>query len=199
MGARDRLLGTAIELLRRQGVAGTGVAEIVERGHTARRSLYLNFPGGKAQLMAEATHVAGSFIDHQIASFVALPTAREALAAFVVEWKKVVGDSDYAAGCPIAAAGLSRSTEPAVADVAGDAFAQWQHTLADSLRRHGADDAVAPVLANMVLAAVEGAVLVCIARKSLTPLDDVESQLAILLDHHLTIGQLEVNPAPRGR
>lgn len=185
MGARDRLLGSAIDLLRRHGVAGTGVAEIVEHGHVARRSLYLNFPEGKTQLMAEATTLAGAYINHQIATFAALPTAREALAAFVIEWKKVVAESDYAAGCPIAASGLSRSSAPAVADLAGEAFTHWQNTLSDALRRHGIDEASTLTVANMVLAAVEGAVIICIAQKSLTALDDVESQLALLLDYHL--------------
>ena len=185
MSARDRLLGSTIDLLRRHGVAGTGVAEIIEHGHVARRSLYLNFPEGKTQLMAAATELAGAYIDHQIATFVALPTPREALAAFIIEWKNVITESDFAAGCPIAAAGLSRGSAPTVADVAGHAFTRWQSTLGDSLRRHGIDDAAAMALANTVLAAVEGAVIICLAQRSLTVLDDVESQLALLLDHHV--------------
>lgn len=185
MGARERLLGSAIDLLRRRGVAGTGVAEIVEHGDVARRSLYLNFPDGKSQLMAEATQLAGDYINQRIETFVALPTAQEALRSFVVEWRDVVAESDFAAGCPIAAAGLSRCSAPEVADVAGVAFSTWQRTLGDALRGHGMAEAAALQLANMMLAAVEGAVTICIAQKSLAALDDVESELMMLLDCRL--------------
>src|SRR5258706_426767 len=54
MTARERLIASAIEMLRRHGVAGTGLAELLENSGTARRSVYVNFPGGKSELMAEA-------------------------------------------------------------------------------------------------------------------------------------------------
>lgn len=185
MSARDRLVYTVIDLIRRRGVAGTGVAEILKQGDVSRRSIYLNFPDGKSGLVAEATRVAGDYIDGQIATYVGLPTPRDALDAFIAEWKHVVAGSDFAAGCPIAAAGLSRSSSPAVADLAGAAFTRWQTTLSTSLRGHGLDEATALTLSNTILAAVEGAVLMSVAQRTVTALDDVGSQLAVLIDHHL--------------
>ena len=185
MSARDRLVFSTIDLMRRHGVAGTGVAEILENGDVSRRSIYLNFPDGKVGLVAESARVAGDLIDAQIAAFVALPDPRDGLAAFVVAWKKVVTDSDFEAGCPVTAASLSRSSTPAVADVAGEAFDRWHATLLDSLHRHGVDDPAAQSFCTTVLAAVEGAVVMCIAQKSVTALDHVETQMALLLDHHL--------------
>lgn len=185
MGARDRLVYTVIDLIRRHGVAGTGVAEILEQGHVSRRSIYLNFPDGKTGLVSEATRVAGDFIDAQIATYVGLPTPRDALEAFIAEWKNVVAESDFAAGCPIAAAGLSRSLTPAIADLAGEAFTTWRNTLSASLQHHGLDRATAQTLANTILAAVEGAVVMSVAQESVTALDDVGTQLAVLIDYHL--------------
>ena len=43
MTARERLIVSAIELLRRNGVAGTGLAALLEHSGTARRSVYVNF------------------------------------------------------------------------------------------------------------------------------------------------------------
>lgn len=186
MSARERLVFSAIDLMRRHGVTGTGVAEILEHGGVSRRMIYLSFPDGKAGLMAEATRVAGDYIDAQIMSFVRHGTPREALTAFIVEWKKVVTDSDFTAGCPIAAAASSRSSTPAVADLAGEMFRRWQTTMSTSLHSHGLDEATARTLANTVLAAVEGAVMICVAQQSVTALDDIEAHLGLLIDHHLS-------------
>lgn len=196
MNARDKLVMSTIDLVRRHGVAGTGIAAILERGHVSRRSIYLNFPEGKTELVQEATRVAGSFIDHQIATALQLPTPRESLDAFIAEWKKVVAESDFAAGCPIAAAGLARASEPEIADVAGETFARWRVAISRSLRDHGIPKSVSVSLANTVLAAVEGAVLMALAEKSLTPLDDVHRQLDLLVGLHLD-GAAPARRAPR--
>lgn len=185
MTARDRLIYSTMDLMCRRGVAGTGVAEILEHGNVSRRSIYLNFPNGKTEMVAEATRVAGDIIDAQIVRCTELPTPHDALAAFVQEWKDVVSASNFTAGCPVTAAALSRSTSDAVADLAGAAFDQWKRTIGTLLHRHGISDAAANALANIVIAATEGALMMCVAQQSLEALDDVESQMAILLDHHL--------------
>ncbi|WP_064280035.1 TetR/AcrR family transcriptional regulator [Mycolicibacterium iranicum] len=185
MSARDKLLLSTIDLIRRHGVAGTGISAILESGRVARRSLYLNFPGGKTELVVEATQLAGTYIDHQIAAALQLPTPQESLAAFIAEWKRVVSDSDFAAGCPIAAAGLARTSEPEIADAAGVTFTRWRDAISASLRHHGLSAETAQALANTVLAAVEGAVVMAIAQRTLQPLADVEEQLTVLLDCYL--------------
>ncbi len=186
MGARDRLLLSTIDLMRRKGVVGTGVAEILEHGAVSRRSIYLQYPDGKTGLVAEATRVAGAYIEAQMAGALAQPTPRDALASFVADWKNVVSDSDFEAGCPIAAAAVSRSTTPVVADLAGAELDRWRKTLAAALVGHGVEESTAESLANTILAAVEGAVMMCVAQRSVGALDDVESQLCVLLDHHVT-------------
>src|SRR5579875_1542067 len=185
MNVRDKLVLSTIELVRRHGVAGTGIAAILERSHVSRRSIYLNFPDGKTELVQEATRVAASFIDHHIATALQQPTPQKSLDAFIAGWKKVVAESDFAAGCPIAAAGVARSSEPEIADIAGETFTRWRDAISRSLRDHGIAKNTAQALANTVLAAVEGAVIMAQAEKSLTPLDDVHRQLHILLRHHV--------------
>lgn len=184
MKVRDKLVLSTIELVRRHGVAGTGIAAILERSHVSRRSIYLNFPDGKTELVQEATRVAGSFLDHQIAVALREPTPQKSLDVFIAGWKTVVTESDFAAGCPIAAAGLARSSEPEIADIAGGIFTRWRDAISESLRDHGIPDRDAQALANTVLAAVEGAVVMAQAEKSLAPLDDVHRQLHLLLRHH---------------
>ncbi|OZF04830.1 TetR/AcrR family transcriptional regulator [Rhodococcoides fascians] len=186
LGARDKLLLSTIDLMRRKGVVGTGVAEILEHGAVSRRSIYLHYPDGKSGLVAEATRLAGTYIEAQITAAAAHSTPREGLASFIAQWKNVVFSSEFTAGCPIAAAAVSRATTPAVADIAGAEFDRWRQTLATSLVEHGIEQSTAESLANTILAAVEGAVMMCVAQRSLTALDDVEQHLTVLLDHHLT-------------
>jgi AcrR family transcriptional regulator len=59
---RERLVSTAIELVRKHGVEGTGLAELLERSNTARRSIYQHFPKGKLELIEASTYAAGDWI-----------------------------------------------------------------------------------------------------------------------------------------
>jgi AcrR family transcriptional regulator len=59
MQVRERLISATAELMQRHGVAGTGIAGIVDTSGVTRRSIYVNFPGGKAELVAAATRSAG--------------------------------------------------------------------------------------------------------------------------------------------
>lgn len=200
MAARDALIYSTIDLMRRHGVAGTGITAITEHSRVSRRSIYNTFPDGKTELVKEAAQVAGMFIGHQIDKVLELPTPQESLAEFIAQWKQVVAGSDFAAGCPIAAAGLARSSEPEIADAAGETFTRWQAAISDSLRGHGIAASTAKQLSNTVLAAVEGAVIMAVAQRSLTPLDDVQTQLAVLVDHHLSRAHAPATGgAPSGR
>ena len=55
MSARDRLIAATVGQVRRHGVAGTSVSGILDDSGLARRTLYLNFPNGKPELVAAAT------------------------------------------------------------------------------------------------------------------------------------------------
>ncbi|MDI9897384.1 TetR/AcrR family transcriptional regulator [Rhodococcus sp. IEGM 1381] len=190
MTARDRLVHSTIDLMRRHGVAGTGVAEILDHGRVSRRSIYLNFPDGKAGLVDEATRVAGAYIDNRIALCSDAPTPVGALEAFIGDWKAVVSGSGFTAGCPVTAAAMSRSNIPSASDLAGDAFRQWTVTISASLRGHGIADPAATALANTVVAAVSGAIVISVAQRSLDALNDVETQMSMLIDHQIALGSL---------
>ena len=54
MSARDALIASVTGLVRRRGVAGTGLKALLEDSGVARRSVYLNFPGGTPKELVEA-------------------------------------------------------------------------------------------------------------------------------------------------
>lgn len=66
-GPRQRLIDSAIAMMRERGVHATGLADLLKRSGTARNSIYQHFPEGKAELIAaaerEASDLANGFLD----------------------------------------------------------------------------------------------------------------------------------------
>lgn len=184
MGPRERLIDGAIDLMRRKGVAGMGLAELLEHSATARRSLYVHFPGGKAELVAEATRTVGPLMENAVDVLATDASGRALLAAFIDSWKEALRSSDFTAGCPVVAAMLGRSEAPSAADAAGEVLASWQSMVAHRLGDEGVEHRTAESLATTVVAAVEGAVILCLADQSTEPLDRTGRMLDQLLGLH---------------
>ncbi|MGW6698479.1 TetR/AcrR family transcriptional regulator [Nocardia sp. NPDC055049] len=185
MAARDGLVQSTIDLVRRNGVAGTGVANLLDHSGLSRRTIYLNFPGGKSELITEATRVAGRAMTTLIETFSKTTKPEETIASFADAWKQVVESSDFLAGCPIVAAALGRSESPAAADAAGEAFDDWERTLETRLRAENIDPDTASSLATTVIATIEGAVVMSLAKHSTEPLDRVGRHLTELVRAHI--------------
>jgi AcrR family transcriptional regulator len=185
-GPRERMVRSAMALVCRQGVSGTGMREVVEHAAAPRGSLQHYFPGGKEQLVREALALAGRTASRTVGrlSDAGRPFGpADVLGAMAAAWRRWLAGSDYAQGCPVAAA---------VADVAGgsealrtateDAFATWQAGVEGALTEAGVPAGRAPALATLLISALEGAILMARSRRSLQPLDDVVRELTPLLD-----------------
>ncbi|MBF6172221.1 TetR/AcrR family transcriptional regulator [Nocardia blacklockiae] len=181
MAARDRLLDSTVDLMRRYGVAGTGIAQLLQHSGISRRSVYLNFPDGKAELVAEATRSAGQAASALIRELTAGADLAACVAAFPALWRETVVSSDFTAGCPIVAAALGRAEAPAAADAAGASFADWEQILAERLRAERVAPERALALATTIVAAIEGAVVMSLATRSVDPLERVGGQLSDLV------------------
>ncbi|SIR74195.1 TetR/AcrR family transcriptional regulator [Williamsia sterculiae] len=181
MSVRERLVEATTDLIRRHGVEGTGVSDILEHSGVARRSIYLNFPSGKGELVAEATRSAGRQIATALRELMSGPSPR----VVVDSWISALRASDFQAGCPLIAAALARPTAPEAADAANDAFGEWVHIIAERLSADGVDDDTATSLATTVVAGVEGAIVISQARRSTAPLTDTATHLNELIAMHL--------------
>ncbi|MCV7091563.1 TetR/AcrR family transcriptional regulator [Mycobacterium interjectum] len=185
MSARDALIASVTGLVRRRGVAGTGLNALLEDSGVARRTVYLNFPGGKAELIAEATRLAGQELTAVIRSADDGGDPAQAVQTFIDEWKAQLSGTQMQAGCPIVAAILGRHDAPAAAQAARGAVDQWQTILTDRLVKSGADGDSARSLATLTVAAIEGAVLLALATQSTAALDDVGRHLIEVINLHL--------------
>ncbi len=181
MSARQRLIDSTIELVRRRGVGSASVSQILEHSGLARRTLYLNFPEGKPELIAAATEFAARGFASMLDETVSTGDPIAAVEAFVRAWESALTDSDYRAGCPIVAAALGDSEAPAAARVAANAFTQWVKLIAGPLEREGLDRGAAEDLATTVVATIEGAVIMSMAARSPKPLRRAGSDLTTLM------------------
>jgi TetR/AcrR family transcriptional repressor of lmrAB and yxaGH operons len=131
--------------MQRHGVAGTGIAEILATSAVTRRSIYLNFPGGKAELVAAATRSAGDEMTTMLRDYVAQP---DPIGSFTRMWSDVLVSTDFEGGCPMVAAASSRDESPEAASTAAEVFAEWAQLLAERLSDDGVDRAAAQSLST---------------------------------------------------
>jgi hypothetical protein len=82
-------------------------------------------------------------------------------------------ESGCTAGCPIAAVSNERVEHPGLGQQAARVFAAWERTLAETLVAAGTPRAKAGGAATLILAALEGALILCRARGEIAPLDAI--------------------------
>jgi TetR/AcrR family transcriptional repressor of lmrAB and yxaGH operons len=188
VSARETLVASITGLIQRRGVAGAGLSALLEDSGVARRTVYLNFPGGKAELVTEATRIAGQALSAVIRSADNGDDPIQAVRTFIDQWKAQLRATEMEAGCPIVAAILGRSEAPAAARAAADAVDDWRTILADRLVSSGVDTDNAQSLATLAVAAIEGAVIIALASGSMDALDAVGRHLIEVIELHLPGG-----------
>ena len=173
--ARARMVRSAATLIRERGIHGTGLREVVAHSGGPRGSLGRFFPGGKTQLVTEAIDVAlvdlFGDLEHKLGDAETFP---EAISVIVTPWRRLLVDHDYALGCPLAATICDAADNDSLRTHVRDAFAGWRAPVVDAYARFGASPAAAEAHATVLMAALEGALILARAQRSIEPLDTVE-------------------------
>ncbi|MER6383384.1 TetR/AcrR family transcriptional regulator [Streptomyces sp. NPDC001250] len=189
-GPRERMVFSAAQLIRRDGVAATGMREVAAHAGAPRGSLQHYFPGGKEQLVNEAVGWAGRYAGRRIARFLEgldEPTPGALFAAMVAQWTDEYTADGFATGCPVAAATVDcaaagGSTREAVAA----AFTTWRTPLTEALTGLGVPADRADSLATLMISTLEGAILMSRAEQDVRPLTTAVRELGPLLDAAVT-------------
>jgi AcrR family transcriptional regulator len=183
---RERMVFSAAQLIRRDGVTSTSMRDVVEHARAPRGSLQHYFPGGKEQLVNEAVEWAARYASSRIDRFLAgmrRPTPSRLFAAMAGQWTDEFESAGFGVGCPLAAATIDcadsvASTRAAIA--AG--FEAWQRPVAEALVGMGVPARKASSLAVLMISALEGAIMLARAQRDTAPLRTVVRELASLLD-----------------
>jgi AcrR family transcriptional regulator len=184
--SRERMVLSAAALLRDYGATATSIDRVLAHSGAPRGSVYHHFPGGRAQLIDEAVALAGDFVAGLIETAAQADDPVQALDAFFALWRDRLTGSDFRSGCPIVAVAVETNDDaPHLARSAAAVFVRWREALAAMLVRHGLPEARGARLAAFIIAAVEGAVIMCRAEQDIGPLDAAAEEIHGLLAHAL--------------
>jgi AcrR family transcriptional regulator len=192
---RERMVFAAAQLIRRHGVGATGMRDIAAHAQAPRGSLQHYFPGGKEQVVNEAVAWAGRYAGKRVDRYLAelaepaargegsAPSPGALFAAMAQQWIDEFEAAGFTTGCPVAAATVdSTASTPSAREATAAAFTSWTAPLTAALTSLGVPAPRAPALATLMISALEGAILMCRAYQSTTPLTTVTAELSPLLD-----------------
>jgi TetR/AcrR family transcriptional repressor of lmrAB and yxaGH operons len=179
--AKQRMVQAARQLIRERGYHATAISDVLERSGAPRGSVYFHFPGGKPQLAMEAADAHA----HEQVQYIDRAAEQADSAAGLVEVyldlaREGMVNSDYTRGCGIAPL-VTEAAQQESAEVGG-AGRRGFSAITDRLAFHfvdfGLDGASARLLADAVLAGVEGALVTARGQRSPSPFDAVRTVLA---------------------
>jgi TetR/AcrR family transcriptional regulator, lmrAB and yxaGH operons repressor len=171
----DSMVIEAWKLIAERGVQGMSTREVLARSGAPRGSVYHYFPRGRVQLIEEAIDRAQQWMGDQINSIKA-GTPAAVVDGYVEIWRQVLETTGFQLGCAIAGL-VTGAQNPDFLDRGLAAFTAAADALAGRLREVGVADSEAIGQATMLVAAVEGAVLLCRAQRDNKPLQLVAEQL----------------------
>ena len=178
-GQKDNLVRTAMRLFRRQGYASTGLQQIVDESGAPKGSLYHYFPGGKEALGESAVELAGGLIHEMLSDLAARHAEPKAfLRAYCRTMAGWMEESAFQSGCPIATTLLETAPRSPSITAAGErALEAWIDVVAGVLERGGLEAREARSHAQLIIAALEGALILARIRRSSRPILDVAKLL----------------------
>ncbi len=173
---KESLVRTAMRLFRRQGYASTGLQQILAESGAPKGSLYHYFPGGKEALGEAAVTLAGELIGEMLRGLAEKHPDHPK--AFVAGYCKVMAgwmkESGFRSGCPIATTILE--TVPgsaAMTAVGAGVLDAWIEIIAGVFTASGSRRREARSRAQLLLATMEGALILARVRGSARPILDI--------------------------
>lgn len=179
-GTRPKLLTAAVSLMRRTGLTGAGINEIVRESGAPKGSIYHFFPAGKQQIASEALRdYAGTVADFIDASLRGKRSPAARVKALFDAFADRVEQGNYESSC---AAGtvcldLDAGSEPLREAVAA-ALDRYVEAIAAHL--DGGDVRKRRSFAGLLLSAIEGAYIRSRAQRSSKPFREAGAWLAAL-------------------
>jgi TetR/AcrR family transcriptional regulator, lmrAB and yxaGH operons repressor len=196
-GSRQKMIDATIDLMRRSGLSGAGINEIVRASGAPKGSVYHFFPGGKQQIAAEAL----TAYSQRVLAFIeaALGSRRIASAkvtALFAAFARRVEEGEFRKSCPAGTVCLDLDPElESLRSVVANAFDSWTHLIAHHFT--DGDRRAAESFAGLLLTAIEGAYIRARAERSSRPFKEAGTWLAEIAAAHF--GPTPTSVRRRGR
>ncbi len=179
---RQRLISAMRSALRRRGLHGVGLTELLAEAGAPKGVLYHHFPGGKTALAVAAIEDSVEKLCAQLDRLLVGGTAADVLRGWLAAAAGRLENSGYAAGCPLAAVALESTPDDAEIRAAVAAgFAQLRLRIAAALVREGRPQASAEALAALIVSAYEGGLMQARVAQSIEPMRQLGYALEPLL------------------
>lgn len=180
LGNRDRMIESAISLMRASGLDGARINEIVRESGAPKGSVYHYFPQGKLQIAAEALDVYSIRVrDFMVGAMAGHRTSAARVQALFEAFAKRVEAGNFAHSC--AAGAVSLDLTPEVAALRPHLAAlleDWTATIASHVDL--GDARRTRSFAGLLLTAIEGAYVRCRAERSSRPFIEAGEWLSML-------------------
>jgi len=180
---RDQIIETTRQLLEMQGYRATGLNQIVEESGAPKGSLYYYFPGGKEEFSTEAINKVGQEVaEHIETSLAGIEDPAEAVETFVLKLAHHVKASNFCKGGPITTVALEAvTTSERLNEACRTTYELWQGAFAAKLIQSGFSEARSARLAGLIIASIEGAIVLSRTYRSIAPLERIAAELKLLL------------------
>lgn len=182
-GTRDRLIAAMTDALRRRGLHGIGLTELLQAAGAPKGVLYHHFPGGKTELAIAAIdrvveRMTGG-LDQLLAT---TPDPLVAMRQWIRGATERLQRTGFESGCPLATVALeSTPDDKALREALARAFARVRDRIALALQVAGLPAERADGVAALIVAAYEGGLLQARVAHSIEPVQRITDTLLALL------------------
>ncbi len=182
-GTRDRLIAAMTDALRRRGLHGIGLTELLAQAGAPKGVLYHHFPGGKSELaVAAIDDVVARMLRGLDALLASHPDPIEATRRWMAGATARLNDTGFESGCPLATVALETTPDDAVLrEALARAFATLRERIALALEEHGEPREQARGIAALIVATYEGGLLQARVAQSSDPINQATQTLLSLL------------------
>jgi TetR/AcrR family transcriptional regulator, lmrAB and yxaGH operons repressor len=159
--AREKILKTASELMEKQGYHGTGMNEIIQKSGAPKGSLYYYFPDGKEQLASEAILQAGKTVSDRFRERTETePNAAQAIRDFLYMVAQRMEETNFYTGSTMTMIAMETvATSKRINQACQQGYRMLIEAFRDKLLSGGMDATRAGDMAEMIIAAVEGGII----------------------------------------
>lgn len=180
--SRERMVSAAARLFRAQGYAATGWRQVIAESGAPWGSQAHFFPAGKEELAVAALGVAAAQVERGMRAVTRGVHPADAVQRWAAAAATALAATGWSDGCPVATVALEMAhTSDALADASAAAFRSWRDVLGDAITAHGVPAPEAAALGTLVLAGLEGAMVLARAARDPEPLHTVGRELAEVL------------------